>query len=82
MKGCWRKLFIVAEPGRTWRIVHRYYNSFWRHDGGEDRRKSFDRLYSPHYQVDKELASAAADLSELMLGAVSECCIRVLYPEG
>ena len=35
------------------------------------RHKSFDRMYSPQYQVSKELASAAVDLFELMPGAVS-----------
>ena len=56
--------------------MHLYHNSSWRHNGDENRRRSFDRLHSPQCQVNKEPASAAADLSELMLGAVSECCIR------
>lgn len=73
-----RKLEEAYYRDGSWRIVHRYYVSSWRHDGGENRRESFDRLYSPQYQVNKKPASAAADLSELMLGAVSKGCNRVL----
>ncbi len=39
--------------------------------GDEHRHKSFDRMHNPQYQVNKEPASAAADLSELIAGAKS-----------
>ena len=71
-----RKLEEAFYRGGIWRIVHLYHNSSWRHDGDENRLKSFDKLYNSQNQMNKEPASAAADLSRFMLGAVSECCIR------
>ena len=48
--------------------------------GDEHRHKGFEGIYKPLYQVHKERASAAADLSELIPGAISGRVIKFCGP--